>query len=64
MFQSTNQLVEMAKKIAVPASIAAAFAWERRSSPPWQVQAASAIDDNSVAAITSLDSAMEAVRRG
>ena len=62
MFQSTNQLVAMAKKIAVPASIAAAFALGAAVfTLHGRVQAASAIDDNSVAALTSLDSAMEAV---
>jgi serine protease Do len=62
MFQSTNQLVAIAKKIAVPATIAGAFALGAALFTGYgNVHAASAIDDNSVAALTSLDNAMEAV---
>ena len=62
MSQSTNQLVVFAKKLAAPAAVAGAFAlgaviFVGHGS----VHAASAIDDNSVAALTSLDHAMEAV---
>jgi serine protease Do len=62
MSQSTNQLVVIAKKLAAPAAVAGAFAlgaviFVGHGS----VHAASAIDDNNVAALTSLDHAMEAV---
>ena len=62
MTQSTNQLVVIAKKFAVPAAIAAAFALGAvLFVGHGNVQAASAMDDNSVSALTSLDHAMEAV---
>jgi serine protease Do len=62
MTQSTNQLVATAKKFAVPAAIAAAFALGAvLFVGHGNVQAASAMDDNSVSALTSLDHAMEAV---
>jgi len=62
MTQSTNQLVVTAKKFAVPAAIAAAFALGAvLFVGHGNVQAASAMDDNSVSALTSLDHAMEAV---
>ena len=62
MPRSTNKLVVIAKKMAVPAVIAGAFTlgaaiFVGHASVP----AASAIDDNSVASLTSLDHAMEAV---
>ena len=62
MSQSTNQLVVIAKKMAAPAAVAGAFALGAALFVGHgSVHAASAIDDNSVAALTSLDSAMEAV---
>ena len=62
MLRSTNQLVVWAKKIAAPAAMAAAFALGAALfAGHGSVRAASAIDDNSVAALTSLDNAMEAV---
>jgi len=62
MPQSTNQLVVAAKRFAVPTAIAAAFALGAvMYAGHGSVHAASAIDDNSVAALTSLDRAMEAV---
>ena len=62
MPQSTNKLVAIAKKMAVPAVVAGAFTLGAALFVGHaSVQAASAIDDNSVAALTSLDHAMEAV---
>jgi len=62
MSQATNQLVVLAKKMAAPAAVAGAFALGAvLFVGHGSVQAASAIDDNSVAALTSLDDAMEAV---
>ena len=62
MNQVTNQLVVTAKRFAAPAAVVGAFAlgaalFVGRGN----VHAASAIDDNSVSALTSLDRAMEAV---
>ncbi len=62
MSQATNQLVTGAKKLAAPAAIAGAFALGAvMFVGHGNVHAASAIDDNSVSALTSLDHAMEAV---
>ncbi|MGA2169835.1 MAG: Do family serine endopeptidase [Terracidiphilus sp.] len=62
MLQTTNQLVAIAKKMAAPAAVAGAFALGAALFVGHgSVHAASAIDDNSVAALTSLDHAMEAV---
>jgi len=62
MNQATNQLVAAARRFAAPAAVVGAFAlgaalFVGRGN----VHAASAIDDNSVSALTSLDRAMEAV---
>jgi serine protease Do len=62
MSPSTNQLVAATKKFAVPAAVVGALAlgaviFVGHGS----VHAASAMDDNSVSALTSLDHAMEAV---
>jgi len=62
MTQSTNQLVATAKRMAFPCALAAAFALGSAFfAGHGNVRAASAIDDNSVEALTSLDRAMEAV---
>jgi serine protease Do len=62
MTRSTNKLVAIAKKMVVPAVVAGAFTLGAALFVGHaSVQAASAIDDNSVAALTSLDHAMEAV---
>jgi serine protease Do len=63
MIQATNQLVATtAKKLALPGALAGAFALGAALFVGHgSVHAASAIDDNSVAALTSLDRAMEAV---
>ena len=62
MSQATNQLVALAKKIAAPAAVVGAFALGAAIFVGHgSVRAASAMDDNSVAALTSLDHAMEAV---
>jgi serine protease Do len=62
MFPTTNQLVELAKKIAAPAAVVGTFALGAAIyAGHGSVHAASAMDDNSVAALTSLDQAMEAV---
>jgi len=63
MIQVTNQLVAAtAKKLALPGALAGAFALGAAMFVGHgSVHAASAIDDNSVAALTSLDRAMEAV---
>ncbi len=62
MTQSTNQLVATAKRMAFPGALAAAFALGAAFfAGHGNVRAASAIDDSSVEALTSLDRAMEAV---
>jgi serine protease Do len=66
MTQATNQLVDRAKKMAVPAAIAGAFAlgaalFVGHGNVHAASGAAAPIDDNSVEALTSLDHAMEAV---
>jgi serine protease Do len=62
MSQATNQLVALAKKIAAPAAVVGAFALGAAIFVGHgSVRAASAMDDNSVAALISLDHAMEAV---
>ena len=67
MKQATNQLVERAKRLAIPAAIVGAFALGAAFFVGHgNVHAASGtaampIDDNSVEALTSLDRAMEAV---
>jgi serine protease Do len=62
MSRTTNKLVAIAKKMAVPAVVAGAFTLGAALFVGHaSVHAASAIDDNSVAALTSLDHAMEAV---
>jgi serine protease Do len=62
MTATTNQLVTTSKKLAVPAAIAAAFALGAAIfTGHGNVHAASAMDDNSIAAISSLDHAMEAL---
>jgi serine protease Do len=62
MNQVTNQLVAAAKRFAAPAAVVSAFALGAALFVGHgNVHAASAIDDNSVSALTSLDRAMEAV---
>jgi serine protease Do len=62
MKQATNQLVATAKRFAAPAAAVGAFALGAAMFVGHgNVHAASAIDDNSVSALTSLDRAMEAV---
>jgi serine protease Do len=62
MKQATNQLVAIAKRFAAPAAAVGAFALGAALFVGHgNVHAASAIDDNSVSALTSLDRAMEAV---
>jgi serine protease Do len=62
MHQITNQLVAVMKRFAAPAVIVGAFALGAvMFVGHGNVHAASAIDDNSVSALTSLDHAMEAV---
>jgi serine protease Do len=62
MLQSTNQLVAKVRKLAAPAAVVASFALGAvMFVGHGSVHAASAIDDNSVSALTSLDRAMEAV---
>ena len=62
MSQTTNQLVATAKKFAVPAVVVGAFALGAAIFVGHgSVHAASAMDENSVSALTSLDNAMEAV---
>ncbi|MGA3046711.1 MAG: Do family serine endopeptidase [Terracidiphilus sp.] len=62
MLQSTNQLVAAAKKLVAPAAIVGAFALGAAMFVGHgSVRAASAIDDNSVEALTALDRAMEVV---
>ncbi len=64
MNQTTNQLVAMAKKMAVPAAAAGAFLLGAVIfAGHGSVHAASPMDDNSVSALTALDQAMEAVAR-
>ena len=62
MLLTTNQLVALAKKIAAPAAVVGAFVLGAALFVGHDnVHAASAIDENSVSALTSLDHAMEAV---
>ncbi|MGA2847520.1 MAG: Do family serine endopeptidase [Terracidiphilus sp.] len=62
MNQVTNQLVVTAKRFAAPGGVVGAFALGAALFVGHgNVHAASAIDDNSVSALTSLDRAMEAV---
>ena len=62
MSPTTNQLVALAKKLTVPATVVGAFALGAAIFVGHgSVRAASAMDDNSLAALTSLDHAMEAV---
>ncbi|MGD0733541.1 MAG: Do family serine endopeptidase [Terracidiphilus sp.] len=62
MNQVTNQLVAKSKKFAIPAALAAAFGLGALAFVGHgNVSAASAIDDDSVSALTSLDRAMEVV---
>jgi serine protease Do len=67
MSVTTNQLIASAKKLTVPAAIAAAFVLGAAFyTGHGRVHAASAasnapLDDNSISALTSLDRAMEAV---
>jgi serine protease Do len=61
---TTNHLVGTAKKLSVPAAVAAAFGLGAAMFAGHGVHAASntpPLDDNSVAALTSIDHAMEAV---
>src|ERR1017187_908043 len=59
---TTNQLVATSKKLAAPAAVVAAFALGAAMFVGHgSVRAASAMDDNSIAALSSLDHAMEAV---
>jgi len=62
MAQTTNQLVAASKKFALPAALVAAFAvGAAMFAGHGNVHAASAMDDDSVSALTALDHAMEAV---
>ena len=64
MIQATNQLVTIAKKLAVPAAVAGAFVLGAAifaGHGRVQAAAAMALDESSVSALTSLDHAMEAV---
>ncbi len=62
MKEATNQLVTAAKKFAAPVAVMGAFALGAALFVGHgNVHAASAIDDNSVEALTALDHAMEAV---
>jgi len=62
MTASTNQLVVMAKKFSAPAAAAGAFLLGAAIfAGHGSVHAASPMDDNSVSALTALDTAMEAV---
>jgi len=62
MNRVTNQLVPVAKKLAAPAAVVAAFALGASLFVGHgNVHAAGAMDDNSVEALTALDRAMEAV---
>ena len=62
MLLTTNQLVALAKKISAPAAVVGAFVLGAALFVGHDnVHAASAIDENSVSALTSLDHAMEAV---
>ena len=62
MSPTTNQLVAVAKKLSAPAAVVGAFALGAAIFVGHgSVHAASAMDDNSVSALTSLDHAMEAV---
>jgi serine protease Do len=62
MNQVTNQLVAKSKKLAIPAALAAAFGFGALAFVGHgNVSAATALDDDSVSALTSLDRAMEVV---
>jgi serine protease Do len=62
MTQATNQLVAIAKKLAAPAAVVGAFALGAAIfAGHGNVHAAAALDDSSIAPLTSLDHAMEAV---
>ena len=62
MTVATNQLVVMVKKMAAPAAVAGAFLLGAAMyAGHSNVHAASPMDDNSVSALTALDTAMEAV---
>ena len=62
MSPTTNQLVAIAKKFSAPAAVVGAFALGAAIFVGHgSVHAASAMDDNSVSPLTSLDHAMEAV---
>jgi len=62
MNQPTNQLVAIARRFAAPAAVVGAFALGAALFVGHgNVHAASAIDENSVSALTSLDRAMEVV---
>ena len=63
MVQATNQLVAKAKKLYVPAAMAGAFALGAAlfvGHAPVHA-AGTALDDNSVSALSALDHAMESV---
>src|ERR1017187_6112344 len=62
MAESTNQLVATMKKLSVPAAVAGAFVLGAAFfAGHGRVHAAAAMDDNSIAPLTALDHAMEAV---
>jgi serine protease Do len=62
MAESTNQLVATMKKLSVPAAVAGAFVLGAAFfAGHGRVHAAGAMDDSSIAPLTSLDQAMEAV---
>ena len=62
MTQVTNELVAKAKKFVLPAALVAAFGLGAAMfAGHGNVQAAASMDDESVAALTALDHAMEAV---
>src|ERR1017187_6516825 len=62
MAESTNQLVATMKKLSVPAAVAGAFVLGAAFfAGHGRVHAAAAMDDSSIAPLTSLDQAMEAV---
>ena len=65
MLVSTNSLVALAKKLTIPATIATVLAVvifaSTHHSPVHAASYASALDDNSVSSLVSLDNAVEAV---
>jgi serine protease Do len=64
MAASTNHLVSNAKRLSVPAAIAGAFVLGAvffAGHGPVRAASATALDDNSVSALTALDNAMETV---